>query len=75
MKMDLIDLLDEFESGAGGARKNPPEVSTADYLSFVQGKGVDLQARSEEEWSDVADAMDLDDLEREDFLEEVAGWL
>lgn len=73
----LLDMLDEFEDlPASAVRRNPGSAKTpSEYLAFVQGSGVDLQSFGAAEWAEVADAMGLRDLEREKFLEDVAGWL
>lgn len=73
----LLDMLDEFEElPAGAVSRNPGVTKTpSEYLAFVQGSGVDLQSFGSAEWAEVADAMGLYGIEREKFLEDVAGWL
>lgn len=69
----LLEALFDFESSA--TRRNPPRSRRAEYLSFTQARGIDLQSFSQEAWDSVAEAMGLSENERRDFLEEVAGWL
>lgn len=82
MKSDgskLLEALFDFSaSGGGRVSHNPPRAtvrSTADYLAFAQGRGIDLQSYDQKAWDAVAEAMGLSDEQRFDFLEEVAGWL
>ena len=72
--MSQPSLITEFKEFIGTVQQNPP-ASTADFLSYVQGQGIDLQKYTHDDLVELADFLDIDEEMREDFFEEVAGWL
>ena len=68
--------LDALDVAYRLARANPP--SSADgtrFLFELQSRGVDLTTIAEEDWRGIADALGLDELEAQDFIEDAASWM
>lgn len=73
MRIDLAYEADRFFSSPQrnpGSRRRVP-----DFLQHLKRAGVKFSERSQREWLNAADVIGMNDLERANFLEDVASWL